>query len=1023
MMLVGYALIVAISLLPASLQREVYVSPLGKDEVTCGKSLTISPCLSIGYAVKHVTKDDDTIYLDNTEKQQTSGLITYVESASVIVSNNLTIDVVNHEVDAAKVLVKTDRHPALFYMHCRYYCTVNIRNIDIQSPFTGFYLSTTFHGKIAVTNSAIHCRVSIFGKTMRSGINAEVIFNKTKSKGFNIVGNVLVKAYSSVFDAENIFLNVDPISGRDFISVSFHDSILKNGTFMSNCALSRYSTFNFENCTLNAFRILLREINNLFVQKSTFENNQKTLTGSTQHYLSFIQVYKAALVNIQDSNFINSTFGAVSVSYCTNVTINSSQFKENIKLVEDAQGGGALLSFFSGVSIKDSTFFNNTAIREGGTIHLIGGNLHLTNILINTPASVYNLVIFCQSKGVLENVTIVANDFVNDKRTILTLLPFNVDFINMGTWEMKSNVSVYCAENQKIDMISERTPFSNSTNKFTDITTTCTPCPKGSYSFQKGFQHLWFADHNRKNKSRQQTSFEDVYQNNVTCSKCASEASCDSGTIKSKGNSWGYRQNDEVKFIQCPAFYCCSPYGERCISYDTCAKNREGTLCGKCMEGFSEDIFSAKCLSNQICSQKSVLFWIVYILGAIIFTYFLMYFKDVFILLKMYLRPRKYRSLAMEEPLMGPNANAGNVLNEVENDIEDEEVSDEDENDSQDLLIPSQDNENHHAYNPLTGQDDIAVNSKNTGKNNKNTISGIFKILVQFYQVESMLRVDSPFKTSLSVSMNTFMDFIISLFNIKIISDNDANSFTVCPIERMTALGKEFIMSSIPLTCLVILLISYIINQILNKQKPERQPKQNQILTKPFTTRIKVCILQLFLTGYVTISLYLLKLVHCIEINGINVVYVQGDTKCYQSWQYLAISIIVCWVVPFSVSLYFSSQMLMDAVLTPNEFLATLFIPAYIIVKKIQMRRNKNVNKSYVDSLLHKQERDNLVTVLTGPFRNTYKLGHPLVFWESIMILRRLILCLIYVYVNNVVIKLYLTLAILILCLVHHGFI
>ena len=352
------------------------------------------------------------------------------------------------------------------------------------------------------------------------------------------------------------------------------------------------------------------------------------------------------------------------------------------------------------------------------------------------------------------------------------------------------------------------------------------------------------------------------------------------------------------------------------------------------------------------------------------------------------------------------------------------DFSDDDDNESKDLIISPQNDQNHHAYNPLQGEDST-INSKNfKSSNNKNTISGIFKILVQFYQVESMLRVDSPFKTSISVSMNTFMDFIVSFFNIKIISDNEENSFSICPMEHMTALGKEFIMSSIPLTCLLILLVSYIINQSLNKLKPERGSEHNQILTKSFTTRIKVCVLQLFLIGYVTISLYLLKLVHCIDINGINVVYVQGDSKCYQSWQYLAIAMIICWVVPFCVSLYFSSQMLMNAELTPNEFLVTLFVPAYIIVKKIQARKNKNLQSSEDTKFsLDTQERKNLIAILTGPFRNTYKLGHPLVFWESVMILRRLILCLVYVFVNNVVVKLYLTLAVLILCLVHHGFI
>ena len=289
-------------------------------------------------------------------------------------SANLTLDVVDHGANAAKVLIKTIQHPALFYMHCRGYCSFSIRNIDIQSPFTGFYISSSFYGKLAITNSTINSKVSIFGKTLSypHGINAEIVFDKTTSKGFNIVGSVSVKAYSSIFDAENLFLNIDPIGDKDYIDVTFHDSILRNGTFMSNCTLSKQNIFNFDNCTFNELRISLRHVRNLFVQNSTFESNKRTLTRSTQHYLPYIQVYKTDLVNIHNSMFLKSSFGAISVSYCPNVMISASQFKDNIKLVEDAQGGGVLLSFFSGVFIRDSDFNNNAAIRGGGTIHHIG---------------------------------------------------------------------------------------------------------------------------------------------------------------------------------------------------------------------------------------------------------------------------------------------------------------------------------------------------------------------------------------------------------------------------------------------------------------------------------------------------------------------------------------------------------------------------------------------------------------------------------------------------------------------------
>ena len=90
---------------------------------------------------------------------------------------------------------------------------------------------------------------------------------------------------------------------------------------------------------------------------------------------------------------------------------------------------------------------------------------------------------------------------------------------------------------------------------------------------------------------------------------------------------------------------------------------------------------------------------------------------------------------------------------------------------------------------------------------NSNTISGIFKILVQFYQVESMLRVESPLKNTLSQqssTTNVFMDFILSVFNIKIVSDSNTKPdwLSVCSTKGMTAITKQFILSSVPLACL-----------------------------------------------------------------------------------------------------------------------------------------------------------------------------------------------------------------------------
>lgn len=147
--------------------------------------------------------------------------------------------------------------------------------------------------------------------------------------------------------------------------------------------------------------------------------------------------------------------------------------------------------------------------------------------------------------------------------------------------------------------------------------------------------------------------------------------------------------------------------------------------------------------------------------------------------------------------------------------------------------------------------------------------------------------------------------------------------------------------------------------------------------------------------------------------------------ECFQDWQYLVGIIIVTWVVPFPVSLYFASQMLVSGEVSPNEFILTLFAPIYTMFKIIKAWIKGEGRKPNYASVMDTKlfDRESLVAILSGPFRKTYRLGHPLIVWESIMVSRRLLLCFVYVMVQDIVVKLYLMLALLILFLVHHGFI
>ena len=88
----------------------------------------------------------------------------------------------------------------------------------------------------------------------------------------------------------------------------------------------------------------------------------------------------------------------------------------------------------------------------------------------------------------------------------------------------------------------------------------------------------------------------------------------------------------------------------------------------------------------------------------------------------------------------------------------------------------------------------------------------------------------------------------------------------------------------------------------------------------PFLSRVKGTYIQLLLIGYASITVLTFKLINCVEINHLRYLYIQASVKCYQNWQITIFPVIVVWVVPFSLSLYFGCKLLQKCKIKPNGF-------------------------------------------------------------------------------------------------------
>ena len=182
----------------------------------------------------------------------------------------------------------------------------------------------------------------------------------------------------------------------------------------------------------------------------------------------------------------------------------------------------------------------------------------------------------------------------------------------------------------------------------------CAACPSGYYTMETGSLTIWgppplwhkisqvtkpihsVNTNNSLLNGKQSTNdssktFEtrdtNYFYTEVTCSACPFGGICN-GTLHAKPNYWGDGEEGEVKMYRCPPSYCCT---KSCSTYSQCARYRGGTLCGRCLPGYGEAMFSTKCIQSNQCTDQ----WFILVLSMCLLLYaaFLLFQNDLKIFL------------------------------------------------------------------------------------------------------------------------------------------------------------------------------------------------------------------------------------------------------------------------------------------------------------------------------------------------------------------------------------------------------
>ena len=304
------------------------------------------------------------------------------------------------------------------------------------------------------------------------------------------------------------------------------------------------------------------------------------------------------------------------------VIFENSIFENNVAIT------GALNLFNVNATFKNCTFKDNAGSTLGGHIYMkIGyGSLNIFNSnFLQTRLkphsnvepwriSNYGCFLYSESVGqvIIRNSSFTANI---SKMFYPILAVTRSSFLRVDL-----SSTIRCPSGRWLRMVNNKeNGFSKGSEecwmKINHVKIFCEECPPGFYTLQRG---LTTGSLNNKNETK--------------CLKCPYGGYCANGTIKAKENFWGLEDTSSsppsLKFFHCPSEYCNRPSNSTHFGHNSCHGRRDGVLCGKCLDGYSEALYSTSCRKNEKCNNNW--FWLATGIYVVVFAVYIVFKPPIF---------------------------------------------------------------------------------------------------------------------------------------------------------------------------------------------------------------------------------------------------------------------------------------------------------------------------------------------------------------------------------------------------------
>ena len=264
----------------------------------------------------------------------------------------------------------------------------------------------------------------------------------------------------------------------------------------------------------------------------------------------------------------------------------------------------------------------------------------------------------------------------------------------------------------------------------------------------------------------------------------------------------------------------------------------------------------------------------------------------------------------------------------------------------------------------------------------------VVKTIFYFYQIVELLLIT----TSSEDLMNRvkFIRPLVSVFNFKIQSWNDKFG---CPFPGLTAVTKQLFTSLKVFATITCISITCLIHRALSCFGYIHRPRLTLYLAAGVET---------LLLGYERLTDVSLSLLKCVPVHSESRLFLDGNIHCWQWWQYVLISYIVVFVVPFIFVLYWGSRKLSQQSVSTKELALACIIPLPMLC----YWAIRYCFKTQFAPGIWQEDNEDIKMVLQAPFRQPVEDDEGTLYWESVLIGRRLVLLVLHSFIADPMLRL-----------------